>query len=291
MSRRLIVTGDDLGAAAEVNAAVARAHREGVLTAASLMVTGGAAAEAVALARACPGLAVGLHLVLAQGRAAAPPADVSLLVAADGRFGDRPVAAGLRCAWASVSRVGRRQLRREIEAQLDAFAATGLGLTHVDGHLNMHLHPMVLPILVELAPSHGIRAMRLVREELRLALRHDRRNVARKLCEGAVFGVLAAWAAPRLRAAGIAVADRVYGMHQTGHVDERYVLALLAVLPQGVSELYCHPAAGPSAAMASYQRGYDHAGEVAALTSSRVRAAIDDAGIDLVSYAELAGRG
>src|SRR5437667_121772 len=187
-----------------------------------------------------------------------------------------------------VGTAGPAQLWREIEAQLAAFAATGLRLAHLDGHLNMHLHPMVLPILLELAPRYGIRAMRLSREDLGAALRYDRSHVPRKLAEGVVFHALAAYAAPRLRAAGIATADRVCGMHQTGHVDERYLLALLAALPPGVSEVYCHPAEGVAPAMAPYQMGYDRAGELAALTSARVREAVHAAGVELVSYAELA---
>ncbi len=285
-TRRLVVSGDDFGAASVVNAGIVRAHREGILTSTSLMVTGEAAAEAVALARANPTLAVGLHLVLAQGRPAAAPADLPHLVGSDGAFGEQPIRAGLRYAFEYVFRA-RHELRREIEAQLAAFAATGLRLAHVDGHLNMHLHPMVLPILLELAPRYGIRAMRLSREALGAALRHDRRHVVRKVFEGGVFHALATYAAPRLRAAGIATADRVYGMHQTGHVDERYVLALLSALPPGVSELYCHPAEGPPAPLARHQPGYDHAGEVAALTSPRVRAALRTADVALTSYAQL----
>ena len=102
-----------------------------------------------------------------------------------------------------------------------------------------------------------------------------------------MFAALAAYAAPRLRAASIRTADRVYGMHQTGHIDERYLLALLPTLPAGVSELYCHPADGRSAALAPHQPGYDHAGEVAALVSPRVRAALDSAAISLVNYPRL----
>ena len=289
-TRRLIVSGDDFGVAREVNAGIARAHRDGVLGAASLMVTGDAAAEAVALARATPDLSVGLHLVLAQARPAAPPAEIPSLVAASGAFHDAPIATGLRYAWAWAAGRGRRELRREVEAQLAAFAATGLPLGHLDGHLNMHLHPMVLPILVELAPQWGIRAMRLSREPLGAALRWDRRAAGRKLFEGAAFRTLAALAAPRLRAAGIVSADRVYGMHQTGHVDEPYVLDLVAHLPPGTSELYCHPSDGVAAAMARWQPGYDAAGEVAALTSPRVRSAIAAAGVELTTYARLADR-
>jgi hopanoid biosynthesis associated protein HpnK len=282
-ARRLVVSGDDFGAAPEVNAGVVRAHREGILTSTSLMVTGDAAAEAVALAREHPGLAVGLHLVLVQGRPAAWPTQIPRLVTRDGAFRTAPVTSGLRYAWQYLLGPGRVQLRREIEAQLEAFAATGLRLAHVDGHLNMHLHPMVLPILLDLAPRHGIRAIRVPREDLRAALRHDRSHPGRKLAEGVVFHALAAYAAPRLRAAGIATADRVYGMHQTGHVDERYLLALIPALPAGVSELYCHPSDGVSPALAPYQPGYDHEGELAALMSPRVRAALGAAGVELVS--------
>src|SRR4029077_9315975 len=98
------------------------------------------------------------------------------LVGRDGAFRRAPVASGLRFAWTWIWRGGGAQLAREIAAQLDAFAATGLSLAHVDGHLNMHLHPMVLPILLELAPRHGIRAVRLPREDLVTALRWDGRH-------------------------------------------------------------------------------------------------------------------
>jgi hopanoid biosynthesis associated protein HpnK len=285
--RRLIVSGDDFGAAPEVNAGIIHAHRDGILTSTSLMVTGDAAAEAVGLAHAHPGLAVGLHLVLAQGRPAAPHADIPHLLAADGQFGRQPVLAGLRYAWHWAFGAGRDELRREVEAQLEAFARTGLALSHVDGHLNMHLHPMVLPILLELGPRYGMRAVRVPREPLRDALRYDAAHLPRKLGEGGVFAALAAYAMPRLRAAGIGTADRVYGMHQTGHIDERYVLALLPTLPAGVSELYCHPADGCAAALAPHQPGYDHAGEVSALVSPRVRDTLESASISLVSYPQL----
>jgi chitin disaccharide deacetylase len=289
-AKSLIVSGDDFGAAVAVNDGIIRAHRDGILTQTSLMVTGDAAAHAVALAREHPRLAVGLHLVLAQGRPAAPRHEIPGLVRADGAFRDSPIPNGIRYAWAAVHAAGRRQLVREIEAQLDAFAATGLPLAHIDGHLNMHLHPMVLTILVELAPRHGIRAVRLSRESLGAALRYDRRHLVRKTFEGVVFQALAAFAAPRLRAAGIVSSERVYGMHQTGHVDEAYLLDVISHLPSGVSELYAHPAVGQAATMARYQAGYDHDGEVAGLTSPRVRAALARSGVALTTYRALAAQ-
>jgi len=286
--RRLVVSGDDFGAAPEVNAAIVRAHRDGILTSASLMVTGDAVEEAVALARAHPRLAVGLHLVLVQGRPASAPGEIPRLLTAPGAFPDQPVLAGLRYAWLAVAqRGGRAELRHEIEAQLRAFEATGLRLAHVDGHVNIHLHPMILPLLLELAPRYDIRALRLSRESLGSALRYDRTSLPRKVGEGLVFRALAAWSASRLRRAGIVTADRVYGMHQTGHVDERYLLSVIAALPPGVHEIYCHPAEAQPAALAPHQRGYDHAREVAALVSPRVREALRATGVELVTYPDL----
>lgn len=286
-ARRLIVSGDDFGAAPEVNAGIIRAHRDGILTSTSLMVTGDAVAEAVALAHANPRLSVGLHLVLAQARPAAAPAEVTQLVGPDGAFRDNPILNGLRYAWVSCSQAGRAQLRREIEAQLEAFTATGLRLAHVDGHLNMHLHPMVLPLLLELAPRFGIRAMRLTREAIGPALQYDRSHLARKVFEGAVFSALSAWATPRLRAVGIVSADRIFGLHQTGHLDARYLTSLIPTLPAGTNEVYCHPAAATPAVLSRYQPGYDHAGELAALVDPRVREAIATAGVTLASYRDL----
>ena len=280
----LVVTADDFGATSGVNTAVARAHRDGILTSASLMVRGEAATAAVRAAREAPTLGVGLHLVLAQGLPAAPIGEIPSLVTRDGRFPEQPVLAGFRHAWAWCRRRGRAQLAREIEAQLAAFAATGLPLAHVDGHLNMHLHPMVLPTLIALAPRYGIRAMRLTHDDLGFALAHDSRHGLRKRTESLIFRALAAYAAPRLAAAGIRAPVQVFGLHATGHVDEDYLLALIPRLPPGVSELYCHPAAGDPV---SGQAGYDHAGELAALTSRRVRAALSSAHVRLASWREL----
>jgi len=286
--RRLIVSADDFGIAPEVNAAVERAHRDGVLTNASLMVTGGAAADAVAVARRLPALGVGLHLVLAQGRPAAPHGRIPRLVRAGGSFSDSPVASGLRFAWLSVARRGAAELRSEIEAQLDAFVRTGLVPSHVDGHLNLHLHPVILRILIDLAPRYGVRAMRLPCEPLLRAIRYDRRHVVRRTAEGAVFAALARHAVPRLRAAGIAVPRRVYGMHHTGQVDGRYLRTLLAELPAGTSEVYCHPSTAPSPVLARHQRDYANARELAALTDPETRAVAQAAGVELVSYHALA---
>src|SRR5208283_4089174 len=92
--RRLIVNADDFGRSASINQAVIRAHREGILTTASLMVNEPACEEAVALARENPTLGVGLHLTLLCGHSALPPEQIPGLVNANGEFTDSPAGAG-----------------------------------------------------------------------------------------------------------------------------------------------------------------------------------------------------
>lgn len=270
---------------AGVNAGIVRAHRDGVLTNASLMVTAPGFDEAVALARATPTLGVGLHLVLVQGRAALPPAQIPLLADRDGMFRDDAVAAGLRYF---VTPGVRTQLRLEIAAQLERFRSTGLTLSHVDGHLNIHMHPAVLGILLNLAPELGIRAVRTPVEPLGAAVRFDHGHLWRKFFEGTAFTLLARYARPRLAAAGIAFPDRVFGLHQTGRVTEAYLLHVLATLPPGTTEIYCHAGEADDESRRQRPPGYDPAAEMAALLSPTVREAIARSDVELLSYRALA---
>ena len=283
--RRLIVAADDFGMSAGVNAGILRAYCDGILTDTSLMVNGQAFAEATELARANPGLSVGLHLMLVQGRCAAPPASIPLLADANGIFGNAPVWAGMRFFFVPGVRA---QLRREIIAQLDKFLATGLPLSHVDGHLTIHMHPVVVDVLVDVCQQYGIRAVRLPREPLAPALRYDRRHLLRKLFEATSFNALSCWARPRLQRARLRHPDRMFGLHQTGHVSEEYLLSVLADLPPGVNEVYCHPALIDDEARRWRPADYESEQELAALTSPRVRAAIDRAGIELITYHQIA---
>ncbi len=279
--RKLIVSADDFGMSTGVNAGILRAHREGILTNASLMVNGAAFEDAVAIARRQPDLGVGLHLVLVQGRAASSPREIPALVDADGHFSTNPILSGVRYFFQPGV---RSQLRREIRAQLEKFADTGLRLSHVDGHLNIHMHPTVLPMLLDVADEFGIRAMRLAREPLRPALRFDGKHAVRKSFEALVFSALGRFAEARLRDHSIAYPRTMYGLHQTGHISEAYLLHTLAEFPAGLSEVYCHAAEVDDEARRWRPDDYDSDGEVDALTSNRVRAALAAGGIELTSY-------
>lgn len=248
----LIVTADDFGLHDSVNAAVERAHRDGILSAASLMVGSPAALDAAARARALPSLRVGLHLVLADGVPILPPQAIPDLVDASGRFGSNMAVDGVRFFF--LPRV-RRQLAMEIRAQFEAFAATGLLLDHVNAHKHFHLHPTVLSLMLSIGREFGLRAVRLPLES-----------------------TVPAWLRPwmlllraRLRAAGVAHNDYIVGLQLSGRFDEAALLEALGALPaHGVGELYLHPALESGAAIAPSMAGYRHSDEFAALVSPRV---------------------
>lgn len=239
--RRLIVNADDFGRSDLINQAVVRAHREGILTSTSLMVNEPAAAAAIQLARANPTLGVGLHLTLACGAAALPPGKIPDLANASGRFSDNAPAAGCRYFFSPRC---RQQLRLEIEAQVEKFHATGLVLDHVNGHLNIHLHPVVLRILVENASRWGIRALRLTRDLFFLNARLASGQWGYRTSHAVIFDLLSWRARPLLAQRNIRHTAVVFGLLQNGRVDAAYVKKLLPRLPAGDSELYSHPLLG-----------------------------------------------
>ncbi|HYS67110.1 MAG TPA: hopanoid biosynthesis-associated protein HpnK [Paraburkholderia sp.] len=264
----LIVTADDFGLHARVNQAVERAHRDGVLTAASLMIGAPAASDAVARARALPQLRVGLHLVLADGDAVTPRAGIAALLDEHGRFDDNMVRDGIRFFF--LPHV-RKQLAREIRAQFEAFADTGLTLDHVNTHKHFHLHPTVLGLILEIGREYGMKAMRLPFEA------------------GAPFW-LKPWIArvrARLDRAGVVHNDYVVGIAGSGRMDEAAWLAALAGLPQGVGEIYCHPALAGDRALSHGMRDYRHADELQALLSPKVAAAIRGLGVRVGGFGDV----
>ena len=271
-SRRLIVTADDYGRSSSINAAVLRAHREGILTAASLMVNEEACDEAVALAREVPKLGVGLHLTLLCGHSALSRDRIPGLVNERREFGDNPVTVGARYFF---QRGLRSQLRDEIAAQFAKFRATGLPLDHVNGHLHMHLHPVVFQILLEHAEAWGIGRLRLTCDRFWLNMRLARGRLAWRLGHAALFRYFWWMVHPLLRRKGIRHTRAVFGLMQDSRVDEEFILKLLPRLPAGDCELYSHPS------LDQFRHEFD------ALISPRVQDCVRQLGIGLIRYQDL----
>lgn len=269
--RGLIITADDFGLHLAVNEAVERAHREGVLTAASLMVGAPAAADAVNRARRLPHLRVGLHVVLTDGSPVLPPGRISALVDRAGRF--RPGMAWEGVRFFFIPAV-RRQLEAEIRAQFEAFAATGLPMDHVNAHKHFHLHPTVLALILRIGRDYGIRAVRVPAEAGGSALLRPWLWLLKR----------------RLDAAGLTHNDSVVGIKHSGSMDETVLLEALRSPAPGVTEIYLHPAAISGGAIAPSMSDYRHADELAALVSPRVRTAVEALKIPTGGFSEFVDR-
>lgn len=263
--RGLIITADDFGVSRQVNEAVEFGHREGVLTAASLMVGGLAAADAVERARRLPNLRVGLHLVLVGGRPILPPEQTSYLVDSQGRFRNDMVGAGARIFFHPGA---RRQLEAEIDAQFDAFAATGLTLDHVNAHKHFHLHPTIAGAVLRVGARHGMTAIRIPLEpgatlgEIEPGRGHGANLVAQ---------FWSSLARRRFLRRGILVPDQVFGLQWSGAMTANRLAALIARLPDGLTEIYLHPATDGDFDGAA--KGYRYAEELAATVDPGVRRA------------------
>jgi hopanoid biosynthesis associated protein HpnK len=280
--RRIILTADDFGLHQAVNEAVERGYREGVLTTASLMMGEVATEDAINRARRLPGLRVGLHVALSDATPVLPADEIPDLVDARGRFVSNMVRAGARFFF--LPHV-RRQLAAEIRAQFQAFANTGLSLDHANAHKHFHLHPTVLGLMLAIGWEFGLRAVRLPREPLLAGLRISRRGAGARL-GWAVF--LAPWMAlmkARLKRAGVAHNDALFGLSASGHMEETALLAILGGLPSGVSEVYFHPATQD--AVSENMADYAQQAELAALTSASVSAALAHEDIESVAFTDL----
>jgi hopanoid biosynthesis associated protein HpnK len=269
---RLIVNADDFGLSHSVNEAVIRAHREGILTTASLMVNEPGFDEAVKLAKENPRLGVGLHLTLLMGHSALPPEKIPGLVNSRGEFSNSPVGVGMSYFF---NRSLREQLRAEIHAQFEKFHATGLTLDHVNGHLHLHLHPVVFKILMEDADKLRIRHLRLTRDCLARSRRMAGGRWFYRTSHAAIYDWLSSRAREPLRQRGIKHAQITFGLLQDSRVDEEYILKLLPELPPGDSELYSHPS------LDKFKHEFD------ALVSPRVRELVNKLGIELIRYQDL----
>jgi chitin disaccharide deacetylase len=244
------------------------------------MVGAPAAADAVARARQLPGLQVGLHLVLVDGHPVSPAAEVPALVDADGEFDRNLARAGVRFFF--LPKV-RDQLAREIRAQFEAFRTTGLALDHVNAHKHMHLHPTVATLILDIGRDYDMKALRVPDEPvapLRRAFPDERYRTP-------LYRPWIGRLRRRLQRAGLQVNDHVFGLAWSGHMVEDRLLRLLPHLPDGVSEIYFHPAAQRSPRLAAAMPDYRHVEELAALSSPAVRKEISALGIALVTYSEL----
>ncbi len=286
MSKRLIVTADDFGRSEPVNDAVEDGHVNGILTAASLMVTEAARDDAVERARRLPALSVGLHVTLVDGIPALTPSEIPDLVNGDGRFTLDLVRLGTRIF---LRPEVRRQVSAEMRAQFELFKRTGLALGYVDFHHHYHQHPTVFDLVLELAVEYGAPGIRIPWEPPLRSWRARGDRLGLRLFNGLFHWRRCQSMRRRAEAAGLTVNRYAFGVNDSGAMTAERLGSFLDVLPDGLSEIYCHPAT----------RHWEHrpmpphyrvADEYRALIDAGNRAKVRDLGIRLTTFAAEAAR-
>jgi chitin disaccharide deacetylase len=286
--RNLIVNADDLGWTEGVNRGIAEAHGNGIVTSASLLANGAAFASGVELARATPALGVGVHLNLSDGEPVADRELVTTLLNDRGELEGKPESLLLKLARRSVL-LG--EIEREWDAQIQKVREVGIEPTHLDGHKHVQMLPGLFEIVLRLAKRHGIAAVRISHEEssLRAALSSGAKQKGTAVMKQGVqargLKFLARDAREQAERAGIAAADYFCGIAQTGELTREGVLRLLEILPEGTTELMCHPGyVDADLAKSATRLQASRQAEVEILTNTQIRNLVASQGIRLVDY-------
>jgi predicted glycoside hydrolase/deacetylase ChbG (UPF0249 family) len=278
--RKLIVNADDLGLHADIDRGIEIAHREGILTSASISAVGASFDHAVDLCRRCPRLDVGVHLTLVGERPLTDAAALGDLVTPEGWFVERYPALVSRVL---ALRLRREALRLELEAQVERVERTGIRPSHIDGHQHVHLLPSIWPCVVEIALEHDIPWVRMpafrplgvgegTPTDVALRLGLNLLRVGRRLSLG------------RLKSADVTPA-----LARSGHLTAPRIARELALVPRdAIAELVVHPGVTTAALQERYDWGYDWSGETTALTDPGLRDAIAAGGFELHRFADMA---
>jgi chitin disaccharide deacetylase len=283
--RFLIVNADDFGLGPGINAGIARAATEGILTSVSVMANGPALAEALALLPAWPHVSPGAHLALVGGRPVCPPEAVASLVDREGRF-----PAGYRELVQRFLRGGVRpsEVYREWSAQARLLRERGVTLTHLDGHQHLHVLPGLLPVAVRVAREEGIEAVRLPLERRppSMSRRQERAEPSggKRPLEERLLRAAALLARGALRRAGLWSPDQFVGFADSGRMTTAALARHLENLLPGVTELMTHPGLEDPTARPYFPRPYQWEEEVAALTDPAIHDRLERLGIERVPY-------
>ncbi len=234
-TRTLIVTADDLGLHPGMNEGAIRAHREGIVTACSIVANGAAFDDAITRLRETPTLEAGVHLTLVEER---PLTKI--------RF-PKKYTSFVPLYLARV--ISLDAIERELRAQIERVLATGLRVTHLNGHQHLHLLPRVFGVVRRLATEYGIGYVRIV---------DDHGGAARPLSMRVLSALGRKGRTPGL------TNDRTIGVAIAGHLED--VVPLLDHV-EGITELVTHPGIGVS----GYAWGYDWDRETRALCNPRLR--------------------
>jgi len=276
--KKLIINADDLGLTPGVNRGILRAFQDGIVTSASLLVTGSAFEEAVALARQNPELDVGLHLTLVEERAVLGHEALPTLVDENGRL---PRTNGEFLRRAFLGRIRWKEVEREMTAQIARFQKTGLRLSHLDSHQHLHMFPPVFQIVRRLTRGIDNVWVRNPAGPWRKSPRVRMGRWMQRLC----LNVTCLSARSLYGARLPQMPDGMYGFEVSGCLTRSALEQIFRKIPDGLYELICHPGEDDADTRTRYSHwGYRWAEELEALTAPETRVVLNEQGIALTSF-------
>jgi chitin disaccharide deacetylase len=288
--RRLIINADDFGLTAGVNRSIAECHRAGTVTSTTLMASSPAFDDAVATARANPGLRVGCHAMLVDGTPLAPANEIpSLLV-----NGSRAFRVGF-AEFAQATLTGKLhadEITREATAQIRKIQAAGIEVTHFDTHKHTHMFPKVLRPLLRAARECGVRAVRnpfAPLKALAFATFLKRPKLWVRYTEVRALRSFASAFQREVEDAGLRTTEGTFGIIATGGLDQKLFAAIIGSIPDGTWEFVCHPGYNDADLAQVLTRLHaSRAREMEVLTSQAAKEALARRDIRLISFADLA---
>lgn len=286
--RRLIINADDFGFTAGVNRAIVEAHSRGIVTSSTLMANGMAFADAVELAKSVPRLSLGCHVVLIDGEPVLPPHQLSSLTRG-GRFRDGLKAFAARALAASMD---GDEIFAEATAQIHRIQSAGIRVAHFDTHKHTHLFPRILRPLLRAAKACGVGAVRNPfgpRLPMRSSELLQRPNLWTRYAQLRVLGAFARKFRAAVDQEGFATTDGTLGIEVTGTLDESLFHAIADSIPEGTWEFVCHPGYNDADLQKANTRlRASREMELRVLTLPGARGILEERGIELMSYSDLA---
>jgi chitin disaccharide deacetylase len=286
--RNLIVNADDLGWTEGVNRGIVEAHRKGLVTSTTLLANGRAFDSGIDAARKNPELGIGVHLNLSDGPPTAPADLVPGLLNEAGELDGEPVSLLLRIASRSLP---LDEVEREWDAQIRKIREAGISPTHLDGHKHMQMLPGLFELALRLAKKHGIRAIRVAHEESRLraalsaGASHNASVVLKQGVQARGLKLVARDARGLANREGVATSDYFCGIAQTGQLTREGIEELLEKLPEGTTELMCHPGYADEELRKTATRLQDsRKTELGILIDPQIRKIVAKRGIRLINY-------
>lgn len=286
--KELILNADDFGLTQGINRGIIRAHREGILTSATLMATGPAFDHAVEQARENPTLGVGCHLVLTGGSAAAPHEQIPSLVDENGRL---PQSLTVLVANVTTGRIPPGEIETELRAQIEKIRGAGIEPSHLDTHKHTHVHPTIMNALGRAAQESGIKRVRNPVEDLRDSWRSNRSdgtNPMRNLAAAATVSAVASRFKAISSKYGLRSPDHFLGLAVTGQLGAGALRRLIEALDEGQTEIMLHPGiCDQDLAQTGSRLQHQRETEMEGLLAPEVRRAVMENGIRLISYRDL----